>query len=102
MRNYNSMRALIQNAGSRFAQVTFIKKDGSERTMLVQPATGKYHVRGDEKSESRKQAQVTYKANNPHLMPCWDVDRQAFRTINLDTVVRIAANKEVHEYGDLR
>jgi hypothetical protein len=78
--------------------VTFIKKDGSERTMLVQPATGKFNVKGAEASPERQEANRKYAENNPHLLRVWDVDRDAFRAINLNTVTRIAANGEVHEY----
>lgn len=98
-RDFGTMVQLIAEAGSRFAQVTFVKKDGSERTMLVQPATGKHHVKGEAASAERQAAAAKRAANNPHLFNVWDVDRQAFRSINLNTVKRIAANGEVHEYG---
>lgn len=55
--DYTAKRALIEAAGGRFCAVTFTKADGSERTMRVQPAALKGHVKGAAASLSAKQAQ---------------------------------------------
>lgn len=91
------IKALINQAGGRFAAVDFVKKDGTLRTMQVQPAAGKYHVVGDAASESAQRATETRKANNPHLFPIWDVSKQAFRSINLDTVLGVTVNNVRYE-----
>jgi hypothetical protein len=93
----DKIKALINKAGGRFASVDFIKKDGTLRTMQVQPAAGKFHVVGDAASDSAKQGVETNKANNPHLFPIWDVSKQAFRSINLDTVLGVTVNNVRYE-----
>lgn len=89
------IRQMIESAGGQFASVTFIKKDGTQRVMQVQPASGKFHVKGDAASESAQQAAATRAANNPHLMNIWDVASKGFRSLNLDTVLRIAVGGTV-------
>lgn len=91
------IRSLIESAGGQFASVTFVKKDGTERLMQVQPAAGKFHVVGDAASPSAKQAVETRKENHPNLLPIWDVAAQAFRSVNLDTVKRVVVGKTVFE-----
>jgi hypothetical protein len=84
-----NIKALIESAGSTFIGVDFIKADGSLRTMNVQTHAGHSLLKGDDASESAKSALITRKANNPHLMPVFDVANNAWRSINLDTVQRI-------------
>ena len=79
--------------------MTFTKKDGTERTMQVQPATLKHHVKGDAATDAGKRAVATRKANNPNLLPVWDAKAKAPRSINLATVSRIAVNGTVHNYA---
>ena len=54
-----SKRKLIASAKGRFCAVTFTKKDGSQRTMKVQPAKLKFHVKGDAATEPGKKATAT-------------------------------------------
>lgn len=98
-RNYEDMRALINKAGGRYAGVVFIKKNGERRTMNVQPAKLKFHVKGDKASEQAQRAAKTRAENNPHLMNVWDVTKKAPRSINLNTVERITVDGETFEYG---
>ena len=81
-----------------FAAVTFIKKDGSERTMQVQPATLKFHVKGDAASEAAQKAVETRALRHPHLLAVWDAEAKAARSVNLATITRIAVNGTVHEF----
>ena len=92
-------RALIASAAGRFASVTFIKKDGSRRVMRVQPATLKYHVKGAAACEAAQKAVQTRAERHPNLMPVWDADACAPRSVNLETVSRIAVNGAVHEFA---
>ena len=96
---YAEKRALIETASGRFCAVTFTKKDGTERTMQVQPATLKNHVKGDAATDAGKQAVANRKATHPNLLPVWDAKAKAPRSINLATVSRIAVNGTVHEYA---
>lgn len=72
--------------------VSFIKKDGTERKMCVQPAAAQYRVKGDSAAPERQQAAKTRAVQNPNLLNVWDCDRKAFRSINMDTVTRVACN----------
>ena len=92
-------RALIASAAGRFASVTFTKKDGSRRVMRVQPATLKYHVKGAAASEAAQKAIQTRAERHPNLMPVWDAEACAPRSVNLETVSRIAVNGAVHEFA---
>ncbi|HBZ45308.1 MAG TPA: hypothetical protein DEO85_14925 [Maritimibacter sp.] len=91
-------REMIASAKGRFCHVVFTKKDGSARQMTVQPAALKNHVKGADGRESARRAAETRAERHPHLMPVWDVEKQACRTVNLATVNRIAVNGAVHEF----
>lgn len=96
---YAEKRQLIESAGGRFCAVTSTKKDGTVRTMQVQPATLKNHVKGDAATDAGKRATMTRRAVHPNLLPVWDAQAKAPRSINLATVSRIAVNGIVHEYA---
>lgn len=93
-------RELIESAKGRFCSVTFIKADGSERVMKVQPATLKFNVKGDSASEAAQRATATRKARHPHLMPVWDAEARAIRSVNLATVQMIAIDGHAHAYSN--
>lgn len=97
-RDYEKMKALIASAGGQFAGVVFTKKDGTLRTMNVQPAKLKFEVKGDAASDSAKQAVATRAARHPNLYNVWDVSKKAPRSINLDTVERITVRGETYLY----
>ena len=92
-------RDLITATEGRFASVTFIKADGSLRQMRVQPASLKFHVKGDAATDAGRKGAETRAARHPHLLPVWDTDKKAIRSVNLETVTRIAVGGEVHEYA---
>lgn len=94
---YAQIRGLVKSAGSRFMSITFIKKDGSERLMQIQPMALAKHVKGDKASESAQRAVETRKTNNPNLLNVWDVKKKAARSVNMDTVKRIAIAGNVWE-----
>ncbi len=66
--------------------------------MQVQPATLQHHVKGETATEAGKRAVATRKATHPNLLPVWDAQAKAARSINLATVSRIAVDGRVHEY----
>ena len=92
-------RALIASAAGRFCTVDFTKADGSERTMRIQPAKLKLHVKGRDASEAGSKAAVTRALRHPHLMPVWDADKAAPRSVNLSTVSRITVDGQTHTYA---
>ncbi|WP_299970186.1 hypothetical protein [uncultured Roseobacter sp.] len=91
-------RKMIAAARGRFVSVTFTKKDGSERQMRIQPATLKHHLKGDKASESARRAAQTRAECHPHLMPVWDAEARAPRSVNLATISRIAVDGYVYEF----
>lgn len=99
-RDYAQMKALVASAQGRFCSASFIKKDDSVRVMNIQPARIAKAIKDpDEVSEVDKQRTETRRANNPHLLPVWDVQKQAIRSINLDTVFEIKVDGEVYKYA---
>jgi len=99
MRDYAEMAALVASAKGQFCSVTFIKKDGSERLMNIQPAVIKSHIKDpDEVRDIDKQRTAARRANNPNILPVWDVQVQAIRSVNLDTVTQIKVGGNVHAY----
>lgn len=96
--DYDAKRELIAAAGGRFCAVTFTKADGTERTMQVQPATLKAHVKGDKATEAGQRATATRKARHPHLFPVWDAQAKAPRSVNLATISRIAVDGQIHTF----
>lgn len=91
-------RALIRAARGRFVGVTFTKKDGTERTMIVQPAALARHVKGEAAEPSARKAAETRAARHPHLLPVWSVADAAVRSVNLAAVSRIATGGTVHTF----
>ncbi|MEP5761146.1 MAG: hypothetical protein ABJ327_17890 [Litoreibacter sp.] len=96
--NLAEKRELIESAKGRFCSVTFIKVDGSERTMKVQPAALKFKVKGDAASDSAKKATINRKVRHPHLMPVWEIDSKVVRSVNLATVTMIVFDGLAHVY----
>lgn len=94
---YEQLKALIEGQGSRFVTVEFLKKDGSLRTMLVQSAATKYRVLGEAAAESAQRAAQTRRERYPNLLNIYDVDRDAIRSINLDTVLTIVSGATLYQ-----
>lgn len=92
-------RDLIASAKGQFCTVTFIKKDGSERQVRVQPAKLKFLTKGDLASESAQRAAETRAQRHPNLLPVWDTDKAAPHLVNLATVSRIAVAGQVHIFA---
>jgi hypothetical protein len=92
-------RDLLASAKGRFCGVTFTKKDGTERSMQLQPAALVPRLKGDRASASAQRASATQAARHPHLLPVWDVRARAPRSINLCTISRIAVDGQVHRFA---
>ncbi|MGR3492060.1 MAG: hypothetical protein ACU0DW_08375, partial [Shimia sp.] len=78
--------ALVQAADR--VTVTFRKVDGTRRTMRILPGAIAAHVKGDDASPAAQKAAATRKARHPHLLPVFDADKRAIRSVNLRTVTR--------------
>ena len=93
-----TVRKAILADGGRIVAVTFAKRDGTVRTMHVQPAAMASRVKGAAASPAGRQAAATRRHRHPELLPVWDVATGAIRSVNLDTVSRIAANGTVRTF----
>jgi hypothetical protein len=82
-----NVKSLIESAGSTFIGVDFIKTDGTKRTMNVQTHAGRKLLSN---TENGKLMAEKRKETHPNLMPVYDVANNAWRSINLDTVQRLA------------
>ncbi|MEL7178509.1 MAG: hypothetical protein AAFN63_01645 [Pseudomonadota bacterium] len=96
--DFAEKRELIASAKGRFCSVEFMKADGSERTMQVQPATLAKRIKGNAATDAGKRAVISRKARHPRLLPVWDVKAQAPRSINLATVKTITVDGMAHAY----
>lgn len=97
-RENESKREIIVGSAGRFCRVVFTKKDGTIRHMTVQPAALKFHVKGESASDAGRKAAATRAERHPHLMPVWDAEKKAPRSINLSTVSQITAGGETHVF----
>ena len=99
---YDEIRYFIAGNGSKFMTIDFVKKDGTLRKMNFNPHAAKNHTKGEQASESAQQAVATRKAQNPNLLNVWEQnnpdDETKFRSINMDTVTRIACGRKEIRY----
>ena len=96
------LRTLLEGCGSRFALVTFVKKDATVRQMLIQHAATKFRVKGESASEQAQRAAKTRAENYPNLFNTYDVDRREIRSINLDTVLHVKSGRDLYVADDNR
>lgn len=87
----NTLRELLKKNESKFFGVTFIKKDGTERTLN---GNIRYVSGHDEKNPVAHLVQyVTV------VLPKKDANEQTqFRNVNLETVKRISINKNIYTF----
>jgi hypothetical protein len=89
---YQMIRSILETNQGRFLTVSFRKKDGTMRRMNIQPAAVKTHLSVDP-NPSAVQGAETRRRNNPNLIPVYDVQKGSIRSINVDTISSIRANK---------
>ena len=81
------LASIVAESNGRFVSVTFIKKDGTERSMLCRLGVTK-HLKGGES-----------KLNADQYLTVFDVQKEAYRAINKDTIlsVKLAGTTYVQE-----
>lgn len=87
---YQMVRSILKNNRGRFLTIHFKKKDGTLRKMNIQPATMRL---SSNPSPAHVKASATRAANHPNLIPVYDVKSKGVRSINVDTIQSIRANK---------
>ena len=101
------LKEIIESSGSKIFSVTFIKKDGSERTMSCHNRVTR-DLKGEMAEERYRKAQKTRKENNPNLVNVVDVAvgvrNGGRRSINVDTIISLRVSGReyfVNEYGEV-
>lgn len=74
---------LIKETNGKFFTVTFIKKDGTERTMNARLGV-KVYLRG---------GQLAYDAEEKGLIPVYDVKTKGYRMVNVSTITNLKIGK---------
>jgi len=101
-KRYSEIAHFIESNGSKFMTIEFVKKNGEKRSINFNPRAAKNHLVDEYKSASTAQAVETRKANNPHLLAVWEHNNSdgstKFRSINMDTVLRIACGRKEIRY----
>lgn len=75
--NSNELASIVAASNGRFVSVTFIKKDGTERSMLCRLGVTKYLKGGESK------------LNADQYLTVFDVQKEAYRAINKDTILSV-------------
>jgi len=84
------LRTLIKDlAGEKIFGCTFTKKNGEVRDMVCRLGV-KSHLHGGE---------LPFCPVEKGVLPVFDMQKQAYRMINLDTVTEIRANGQVYKFG---
>ena len=81
------LASIVAASNGRFVSVVFVKKDGTERAMLCRLGVTK-HLKGGES-----------KLNADQYLTVFDVQKEAYRAINKDTIlsVKLAGTTYVQE-----
>ncbi|MEP0049588.1 MAG: hypothetical protein ABJ360_18445 [Roseobacter sp.] len=85
-------------SAAKTCEVTFVKADGSRRVMQVQAGAVRHHVKGNKATRSGRIASHTRAFRHPNLLPVWDTNAQAIRSVNLATVEQIVTRTETHTF----
>ena len=85
---------------NRIAKVTFRKKDGSLREMLLHRSKTLEEMVSDSPSESVEKRKWTLTQNGMMAVEELTADgSHQFRTLNMNTVERVAVGGQVYEFG---
>ena len=91
METRNTLIKLIELLKGQFFTVEFTKKDGTKRIMNCRTGVKKYL------SNNGKKIQITKPIDNG-ILRVFDLQKNEYRSINLDTVNRITFNKVTYNF----
>ena len=91
METRNTLIKLIEYLNGQFFTVEFTKKDGTKRIMNCRTGVKKYL------SNNGKKIQITKPIDNG-ILRVFDLQKNEYRSINLDTVNRITFNKVTYNF----
>ena len=89
-------RNIIQSANT--CTVTFQKADGTRRVMRVEARKVRDHVKGHRATPAGRKAAHTRAFRHAHLLPVWDSEAKAIKSVNLSTVSRIETETTSHTF----
>ncbi len=84
------LKKVISLLGDKIFTVTFVKKDGTVRVMNAR--------RGVKKGV--KGVGMSYDPYSKNLIPVFDMQKDAFRMINAETILEIKADKKVYSFKE--
>lgn len=67
--------------------VTFLKKDNTQRKMIC--TLNEDHLPKVEKTEAAEKT----KADNPNNIAVWDIEKQAWRSFRIDSIINFEINQ---------
>ena len=88
--NTEQLRTFFQNLNGKIFSVTFTKKDGTIREMTARLGVKK-HLKGGE---------LGFCPVEKGLLPVFDMQKQAYRMINLKTISQIKADGVIYKLGE--
>lgn len=91
METRQTLLKLIEFLNGQFFTVEFIKKDGTLRKMNCRTGVKKYL------SNNGKNIKITRPIDNG-ILRVYDIKKEAYRSINLDTVKKINFNKVSYKF----
>jgi len=83
-----TLQEIVAKAGSSIFSATFIKKNGDERKMLCRLNVTK-HLKGGE---------LAYDAKARNLLPVFDMQKEAYRMINISTLIELKIKGETYKF----
>lgn len=86
----NKVKRVINSSKGKFMTVTFVKKDGTLRSMLCRTGVRKF-VKGTDKRQK----------TNDNIQVVYDMHKKAYRSFNTDRVVSIKFNGETQYKLDI-
>lgn len=85
--NIEQLRSTINSTHSRMFVVSFIKQDGSERTM--------YAKTGVKRCLSKKQNKRKVTNTDPNIVRVYDCESKSYKSFKLDSVLTFSCGKVV-------
>ena len=87
IKTFDTPEQFKDELGGKLFSVEFIKKDGTLRKMTARLGVTK-HLKG---------VGMRYDAISKGLLPVYDMQKQSYRTINLDTILKLKVKGVTHE-----
>ncbi len=83
-----TLNEIVEKAGNNIFTATFVKKNGEVRVMNCR-LNVKKHLKGGE---------LKYDAKARNLLPVFDMQKEAYRMINISTLIELKINGEVFKF----